>query len=100
VQHARYFVRDRRKDVRPRRLITRSGLIFIAATQERTLRALELETSRLLWQDRLPAGGHAAPMTYYSARSGRQFVVIPASGHFWMRSGQADYLLAYALPTS
>lgn len=81
-------------------LVTRSGLLFIAATQERTFRAFELETGRLLWQDRLPAGGHAAPMTFYSNRSGRQFVVIPASGHFLMRNGKADYLLAYALPSS
>lgn len=79
-------------------LITKSGLIFIAATQERTFRAFDLKTGKLLWQDRLPAGGHAAPMSYYSKRSGRQFVVIPASGHFQMRNGQADYLLAYALP--
>jgi quinoprotein glucose dehydrogenase len=79
-------------------LTTRSGLIFIAATQERTFRAFDLKTGKLLWEDRLPAGGHAAPMTYYSKRSGRQFVVIPASGHFQMRNGQADYLLAYALP--
>jgi quinoprotein glucose dehydrogenase len=81
-------------------LVTRSGLIFIAATQERTLRAFELSTGRLLWQDELPVGGHAAPMTYYSERSGRQFVVIPASGHFWMKSGRGDYLIAYALPCS
>jgi quinoprotein glucose dehydrogenase len=81
-------------------LVTRSGLLFIAATQERTFRAFELKTGRLLWQDRLPAGGHSAPMTFYSKRSGRQFVVIPASGHFLMKSGQADYLVAYALPRS
>jgi quinoprotein glucose dehydrogenase len=81
-------------------LVTRSGLLFIAATQERTFRAFELQTGRLLWEDRLPAGGHAAPMTFYSKRSGRQFVVIPASGHFLMKSGAADYLIAYALPRS
>lgn len=79
-------------------MVTRSGLIFIAATQERTFRAFDLKTGKLLWQDRLPAGGHAAPMSYYSKRSGRQFIVIPASGHFQMRNGMADYLLAYALP--
>jgi quinoprotein glucose dehydrogenase len=39
-------------------------------------------------------------MTYYSKRSGRQFVVIPTSGHFMMKSGKADYLVAYALPRS
>lgn len=79
-------------------LVTRSGLIFIAATQERTFRAFDVKTGKLLWQDRLPAGGHAAPMSYYSRRSGRQFIVIPASGHSQMRNGMADYLLAYALP--
>jgi quinoprotein glucose dehydrogenase len=78
-------------------LLTGSGLLFIAATQERAFRAFELRTGRLLWEDRLPAGGHAAPMTYYSKRSGRQFVLIPASGHFLMNSGQEDYLIAYAL---
>jgi glucose dehydrogenase len=40
----------------------------------------------------------AAPS--HSKHSGRQFVVIPASGHFLMKSGQADYLVAYALPRS
>jgi quinoprotein glucose dehydrogenase len=79
-------------------LLTGSGLLFIAATQERAFRAFELRTGRLLWEERLPAGGHAAPMTYYSRRSGRQFVLIPASGHFLMNSGQEDYLIAYALP--
>jgi hypothetical protein len=49
----------------------------------RTLfRAFEHKTGQLLWQDRLPAGGHAVPTTYYSKRCGRQFVVIPASGQF------------------
>ena len=81
-------------------MVTRSGLIFIAATQERTFRAFDLKTGKLLWQDRLPAGGHAAPMSYHSKRSGRQFILIPASGHFQMLNVMADYLLAYALPRS
>jgi len=29
-----------------------------------------------------------------------EFVVIPASGHFLMKSGAADFLVAYALPRS
>jgi quinoprotein glucose dehydrogenase len=79
-------------------LVTGSGLIFIAATQERSFRAFDLHTGKRLWESRLPAGGHAAPMTYFSRRTSRQYVLIPASGHFWMKSGSADYLLAYALP--
>jgi quinoprotein glucose dehydrogenase len=79
-------------------LVTRSGLLFIGATQERTFRAFDSRTGKLLWQDRLPAGSHANPMTYYSAKSGRQFVVIPASGHPLLQNKSADYLIAYALP--
>jgi quinoprotein glucose dehydrogenase len=79
-------------------LVTRSGLVFIAATQERTFRAFDLNSGQLLWQDRLPAGGHAGPMSYFSKRTGRQYVVIPASGHPQMLNGQADVLVAYALP--
>lgn len=79
-------------------LVTRSGLLFIAATQERSFRAFDSRTGRLLWQDRIPAGGHANPMTYYSAKSGRQFVLIPASGHPLMKNNSADFLIAYALP--
>jgi quinoprotein glucose dehydrogenase len=79
-------------------LATRSGLLFIAATQDRTLRAFDSTNGKLLWEARLPAGGHTSPMTYYSKRGGRQYVLIPASGHIALQSGSADYLIAYALP--
>jgi quinoprotein glucose dehydrogenase len=36
-------------------------------------------------------------MTYWSAKSGRQMVVIPASGHPQLEDGSGDYLVAYAL---
>lgn len=83
-------------------LVTKSGLVFIGATQERSFRAFDVNTGKLLWHDRLPAGGHANPMSYFSEASSRQFVVIPASGHPQMNNqinGRgADYLIAYALP--
>jgi quinoprotein glucose dehydrogenase len=79
-------------------LLTRSGLTFIGATQERAFRAFDTRTGALLWYQRLPAGGHANPMTYRSPRTGRQYVVIAASGHFAMHSGRDDALIAYALP--
>lgn len=79
---------------------TRSGLIFIAATQERAFRAFDLDSGKLLWRVPLPAGGHATPMTYISKRSGRQFVVIAAGGNAPLSSGAGDYVMAYALPKS
>lgn len=79
-------------------LATASGLSFIAGTQEKAIRAFDSRSGRLLWYRRLPAGGHANPMTYRSEASGRQFVVIAASGHFAMHDGQSDAIVAYALP--
>jgi quinoprotein glucose dehydrogenase len=79
-------------------LVTRSGLLFIGATQERSLRAYETATGKLLWQARLPAGGTATPITYISPESGRQFVVIAAGGNGQFGSQEGDFLVAYALP--
>jgi quinoprotein glucose dehydrogenase len=78
-------------------VVTRSGLTFIAAAQDRYLRAFETATGRLLWQGRLPAGGNATPMTYISPSTGRQFVVIAAGGHDSILSKPGDYIQAYAL---
>jgi quinoprotein glucose dehydrogenase len=79
-------------------LITRSGLVFIAATQERRLRAIEIESGRELWSTALPAGGHATPMTYRSARSGRQFIIVASGGSPLMQSGRSDAIMAFTLP--
>jgi quinoprotein glucose dehydrogenase len=77
---------------------TRGGVIFIAATQDRYLRAFDEATGAELWSDRLPAGGQATPMTYLSEKSGRQFVAIAAGGHPMLAVKPGDYLIAYALP--
>ena len=79
-------------------MTTKSGLIFVGATQERAFRAFDVKTGKLLWHVPLPAGGHAAPMSYISKKSGRQFVVIAAGGNAPLSSGIGDYLVAYALP--
>ena len=76
-------------------VVTRSGLIFIAATQDEMFRAIDLKTGRTLWQDQLPAAGHATPMTYRGA-DGRQYVVIAAGGKA-MRDKGGDQIIAYRL---
>lgn len=80
-------------------VVTGSGLAFIGATQEHMIRAYDIKTGKELWHGRLPAGGNATPMTYWSEQSGRQFVVIAAGGHGGILSGYSDKLIAYALPT-
>jgi len=79
-------------------IVTRSGLVFIGATQERTFRALDLKTGQELWQARLPAAANATPMTYI-ASNGRQYVLVAAGGYPPFDPGHlGDYLVAFALP--
>ena len=75
---------------------TGGGLVFIGATFDPMLRAFDTETGELLWQDQLPAGGQATPMSY--AHEGRQYVVIAAGGHGRMGNQMGDAVVAYALP--
>jgi quinoprotein glucose dehydrogenase len=77
-------------------MTTRTGLIFIAATMDRFLRAFDIRSGRELWRSRLPAGAQAMPMSYMAG--GKQFVVITAAGSSIIGSKIGDYTIAYALP--
>ena len=74
------------------------GLIFIAATTDNLIRAIDIETGKTVWQDKLPAGGQATPMTY--EQNGRQYLAIMAGGHHFMETPIGDALVAYALPAA
>ncbi|RWR10253.1 membrane-bound PQQ-dependent dehydrogenase, glucose/quinate/shikimate family [Paenirhodobacter populi] len=78
-------------------ITTKSGLVFVAASGEQSLRAMDLATGDVLWKGRLPAGGNATPMTYMG-QDARQYVVIAAGGHNLMQTQPGDYLVAFALP--
>jgi quinoprotein glucose dehydrogenase len=77
-------------------VITAGGLVFIAAATDDLIRAIDINTGKTLWQDTLPAGGQATPMTY--EHQGKQYVVIMAGGHHFMKTPIGDALIAYALP--
>jgi quinoprotein glucose dehydrogenase len=57
---------------------TASGLTFIAAVGDARLRAFDTRNGALLWDAKLPAGGHATPSVY--AVDGRQYIAIAAGG--------------------
>lgn len=78
--------------------VTASGLVFIAAATDNLIRAIDIRTGRVLWQDVLPAGGQATPIVYEA--EGRQFLVIKAGGHHFMETPIGDHVIAYALPPS
>ena len=75
-------------------IVTASGIVFMAGTLDRRIRAFDIENGTVLWSAELSAGGKATPMTY--AVNGRQFVVIAAGGGG--RFGRGDEIVAFALP--
>ena len=79
-------------------MVTAGGLVFIAATNDSRFRAFDKDTGKALWEARLPASGHANPMTFRGKKSGRQFVVIAAGGGNKYNSTYSDSLIAFALP--
>ncbi|MGH0038518.1 MAG: pyrroloquinoline quinone-dependent dehydrogenase [Myxococcota bacterium] len=79
-------------------LVTASGLIFLGATMDDYLRAIDLVSGEELWRGRLPAGGQATPMTYEA--EGVQYVVIAAGGHGRAGTRLGDALVAFRLPAT
>ena len=79
-------------------VVTAGGLVFIGAATDDFLRAFAVKSGKELWRGHLPAGGQAAPMTYVSNRTGRQYVLIAAGGHQLLKTTIGDSLVAYALP--
>lgn len=77
-------------------LTTAGGLVFMGGTVDGFFRAFDSDSGALLWQDQLPAGGQATPMSY--EYKGRQYVVIAAGGHGKLGIPLGDSLVAYALP--
>lgn len=77
-------------------ITTDGGLIFIGASMDSKLRALDLRSGRELWQADLPAPGMAVPMTYMAG--GRQYVVIAAGGSAQVGTKISDAIVAFALP--
>ncbi len=77
-------------------IVTAGGLVFIAATTDKYLRAFDAKTGEVIWKHRLPYTANATPMTYRLRRDGKQYIVVAAGGHAWSESG--DTLVAFALP--
>jgi quinoprotein glucose dehydrogenase len=75
-------------------LVTKGGLVFIAATKDEMIRAFDKKTGKVLWQAPLPAAGYATPATYQI--DGKQYIVIACGGgKIGSRSG--DSYVAFSL---
>jgi quinoprotein glucose dehydrogenase len=78
-------------------ILTASGLIFIAGTDDSRFRAFETATGKEIWTHKLEYSGHATPITY-RGKNGKQYVVLIATGGSYLGSpAGGDSVLAFAL---
>ena len=78
-------------------IATASGLVFIAATNDRRFRAFDARTGEILWETQLETGSYNVPMTY-RGKSGKQYVALIATGGSYYDRLTGDSLIAFALP--
>ncbi|MBU3078788.1 pyrroloquinoline quinone-dependent dehydrogenase [Sphingomonas quercus] len=76
--------------------ITASGLIFIGASMDSRVRAVDLWTGKILWKQRVDAPAVATPAIY--TYKGRQYVLFAAGGNGLLAPRVGDQLVAFALP--
>lgn len=76
-------------------VVTKGGLVFIAASSDEKIRAFDKRTGKVLWEYKLPAGGYATPSTYMI--NGKQYLVI-ACGGGKLGTPAGDQYVAFALP--
>ncbi|MFV0245184.1 MAG: hypothetical protein ACK5IB_09230 [Qingshengfaniella sp.] len=79
-------------------VITGGGVAFFGSAMDRYIRALDTDTGGTLWEDKMPVGATATPISYV-ADNGKQYVVISAGGSTYaVPEARGDYIVAYALP--
>ncbi|MCG9972763.1 PQQ-binding-like beta-propeller repeat protein [Christiangramia crocea] len=76
-------------------VVTRGGLVFIAATKDSKIRAFDKTSGEVLWEAKLPVPGYATPAVY--TIEGKEYLVI-ACGGGKIGSPSGDEYLAFALP--
>ncbi len=75
---------------------TATGLTFVGASSDRSFRAFDSETGKLLFEADLPGNGTATPMSY-RGKDGRQYVAIVSEAP--MKDGKVwGAVTAFALP--
>jgi quinoprotein glucose dehydrogenase len=72
------------------------GVTIIGAALDQFIRGYNSETGELLWEQRLPAGNQASPLTFMA--NGRQYVVAVVGGHERIPTKLGDSIIAWALP--
>lgn len=76
--------------------VTASGLIFIGASMDSRVRAIDLKSGDVLWKHVLPAPAASLPAIYQY--QGKQYVVFVAGGNSVLSGKTSDQVIGFALP--
>jgi quinoprotein glucose dehydrogenase len=76
--------------------ITASGLVFIGASMDSRVRALDLRTGEVLWKHLVAAPAVALPAIY--EYRGKQYVAFAAGGNSILTPRVSDEVVAFSLP--
>ncbi|MDO5620359.1 MAG: PQQ-binding-like beta-propeller repeat protein, partial [Paracoccus sp. (in: a-proteobacteria)] len=75
---------------------TAGGVLFIGATMDAMVRAIDMKTGNELWSDIVAAPAVAIPAVY--THKGRQYVAFVAGGNSILKPQVGDQVAVYALP--
>jgi quinoprotein glucose dehydrogenase len=59
-------------------LVTGGGLVFVATSSDRKLRAYDEDTGKVVWETKLPAAAEGVPAAYEVG--GRQYIALCVAG--------------------
>ncbi len=77
-------------------VITRSGLIFIGASMDSRVRAIDRRSGEVLWSARVDAPAVSMPAVY--RYKGKEYVAFAVGGNTILEPKVSDQMIAYALP--
>lgn len=77
-------------------VVTASGLIFIGASMDARVRAIDINSGEVLWKGLVDAPAVSLPAVY--EYKGRQYVVFTAGGNSILSPKVGDQVVAFALP--
>lgn len=77
-------------------IVTTGGLVFCSGTRDNRVYAFDKTDGKELWSSLLPYAGSAPPATYQI--SGRQYLVVPATGVQHLGTPRGDTWVAFTLP--
>jgi quinoprotein glucose dehydrogenase len=77
-------------------VITKSGVIFIGASMDSRVRAIDLKSGKVLWESLVDAPSVSEPAVY--TYKGKEYALFAAGGNSILEPKVGDELVAYALP--